>query len=38
MSDLRIAGANLPRSIEMPEIHGPGQGQEAAKSAEVAPC
>ena len=29
MSDLRIAGANLPRPIEMPEIHEPGQGQEA---------
>ena len=28
MSDLRIAGANLPRPIEMPEIHEPGQGQE----------
>lgn len=29
MSDLRIAGANLPRPIEAPEIHEPGQGIEA---------
>lgn len=29
MSDLRIAGANLPRPIETPEIHEAAQGHEA---------
>ncbi len=29
MSDLRIAGANLPHAFDVPEIHAPGQTTEA---------
>lgn len=33
MSDLRIAGANLPRPIETSEIQAPGEGSEAGATS-----
>lgn len=34
MSDLHIAGANLPRAIEIPEIHAPGQAGETGAASQ----
>ncbi|MDP9132409.1 MAG: flagellar hook-basal body complex protein FliE [Nitrospirota bacterium] len=33
MSDLRIAGINLPGAIDIPEIHAPGPGHETGATS-----